>query len=56
MINKEELKKEAIKQLNDIAKIDDTETAHINADDVLCNLLSTLGYQDVIDAYMEVDK
>jgi len=34
----------------------DTEAAHSNADGVLCDLLKSLGYQDVVDEYMKVEK
>lgn len=34
----------------------DTEVNHIEADDLLCNLLVDLGYQEVVDAYDKIDK
>lgn len=34
----------------------DKEGAHIEADEVLCDLLIELGYQDVVDAWLKVDK
>jgi hypothetical protein len=34
----------------------DTEAAHSSADEVLCRLLSALGYQDVVDEWEKVDK
>jgi predicted GNAT family N-acyltransferase len=34
----------------------DTEKAHINADDLLCRLLIELGYKDVVDEYVEIEK
>lgn len=34
----------------------DTEAAHGSADEVLCRLLSALGYQDVVDEWEKVDK
>jgi len=34
----------------------DTEIAHCNADDYLCELLIGLGLQDVVDEYEKVDK
>lgn len=45
--------------LNDLAKLarsNDTEGAHIDADDILCELLLELGYNDVVEAYNLVDK
>lgn len=35
---------------------DDTEAAHSDADDVLCDLLISLGYQDVVDEWRAVHK
>ena len=35
---------------------DDTEAAHINADEIICKLLSALGYQDVVHEYDKVNK
>jgi hypothetical protein len=34
----------------------DTEAAHSNADGVLCELLKALGYGDVVDEYIQVEK
>lgn len=34
----------------------DIESAHANADQVLCDLLTELGYGDVIAEYDKVDK
>ena len=34
----------------------DTEMAHIDADDVLCELLKSLGYEDVVSEYQNVNK
>jgi hypothetical protein len=48
---------EIIKELNELSMYSgDTEMNHECADDVLCNLLIDLGYQDVVDAYNEIDK
>lgn len=35
---------------------DDTEDAHFEADEILCNLLEELGYGDVVAEYRKVDK
>jgi hypothetical protein len=35
---------------------DDPETAHINADGILCNLLRDLGYEDVVVAFIKIHK
>ena len=34
----------------------DTELAHGNADDILCEVLLKLGYADLIEKYKEVHK
>ena len=34
----------------------DTEAAHSNADKVLCDLLVSLGYKDVVEDYQRVEK
>jgi hypothetical protein len=47
---------EAIAKLKEAAKSVDTERAHVVADDVLCDLLTALGYEDVVAAWGKVDK
>jgi len=49
----EALTKAAIQLLNALNK-DDEEAAH--ADGILCNLLTRLGYKEVVDAYRKVPK
>lgn len=50
-------KEEAIKQLEEMSKrVGDTEMSHIEADEVLCELLCHLGYSEVVDAYNKIDK
>lgn len=49
-------KEEALAKLAECQKNDDTEMAHSDADDVLCALLETLGYGDVVAEYVKVDK
>ena len=34
----------------------DTEEAHVDADDALCELLKALGHQDVVELYEKVSK
>lgn len=46
----------AIEELEALAEMSDTEAAHIMADDVLCELLTALGYGDVVEAYANVGK
>ena len=47
---------EAVKRLLELQDSDDKECAHIYADEVLCDLLNTLGYQDVTREYEKIDK
>lgn len=49
-------REEAIEKLKHCQKSGDTECAHSDADDVLCELLVSLGYEDVIAEYALVDK
>lgn len=49
-------RQEAIDALKDEQQSGDTEIAHCSADDVLCDLLKSLGYQDVVDEYDKVKK
>ena len=51
-------REEAIKQLNELSSdySGDTEADHSTADNILCELLSSLGYQDVVDAWEKVNK
>jgi len=55
-VNNEELKANAIAELKEIQKSDDTEGAHCDADGVICGLLHDLGFKDVVDEYMKVEK
>ena len=49
-------REEAIERLEAEQQNDDTEMAHSNADDALCDLLTSLGYQDVVREYRKVHK
>ena len=49
-------REKAIERLKAEQQNDDTEMAHSNADNVLCDLLTALGYQDVVREYHKVDK
>lgn len=48
-------REEALVALESASKLD-TEEAHISADEVLCDLLKTLGYADVVNAWDKIDK
>jgi hypothetical protein len=49
-------REDALALLKEARNNDDTEHAHSVADDVLCDLLETLGYKDVVAAFHEVNK
>jgi hypothetical protein len=49
-------REEALKELAEIKQNKDTEEAHVDADDVLCQMLSDLGYEDVVMAYHQISK
>ena len=49
-------RKEAIDQLREIQEISDLKVAHRLADDVLCRVLHSLGYGDVVAEYNKVGK
>lgn len=49
-------KEKAIDILQMIQKSHDTEIAHIDADDILCQFLESLGYEDVVSEYQKIDK
>ena len=34
----------------------DTEVDHINADNILCDLLTELGYKEIVDKFNKIDK
>jgi hypothetical protein len=43
-------------RLHELTQSDDTEGAHGNADDILCEILSELGYDDIVETYNRVNK
>jgi hypothetical protein len=43
-------------RLVEIQKKHDTEKNHIEADNVLCDLLRELGYDEVVNEYREIEK
>ena len=49
-------REETIKRLREAAADFDTEAAHGIADDILCELLTSLGYGDVVEAWNKVEK
>lgn len=48
----EDIKFKLIEQTN----IGDTEISHSNADDLLCELLSVLGFNDIVEIYKKINK
>ena len=49
-------REQAIEKLREAQTTGDSEGAHSAADDVLCELLVSLGYKDVVDEWDKVDK
>ncbi len=45
-----------MKRMKEQISNDDTEIAHGNADDILCDMLIELGHGDLVDLYYEVSK
>ena len=45
-----------MKRLKEAQEDRDTESAHADADEVLCDLLEALGYKKVVEAYRKVSK
>lgn len=52
----EEQRKDFIEQLKKEASNQDHEVAHITADNILCEILNTLGYSDIVEAFNEIFK
>ncbi len=49
-------RKAAISRLKAHQESGDTESAHIRADEILCELLVALGYGDVVDEFQKISK
>jgi hypothetical protein len=49
-------KKEAIAKLKRLREIDDIEAVHGYADAILCSLLVSLGYSEVVDEWTKLPK
>lgn len=47
---------EKISQLKKLQQSGDTEIAHSKADDIICELLLELGYEEVVTEYHKIDK
>ena len=48
--------KHAKKILKELAESGDYEVAHAHADDLLCDVLRTMGHHSLVDAYEKVGK
>lgn len=46
----------AKEKMRSIEKDGDTESAHVDADALLCNILRGLGYGDAVDIFESIDK
>jgi hypothetical protein len=55
-VKKEEARLDAIRQLQECQNNRDIEAAHGDADDILCSLLKSLGFDDVVAEYEKVNK
>ncbi len=49
-------REEALDAMRAAAEPGDPEASHYAADGILCKLLISLGYQDVVDLWKDVDK
>lgn len=54
-MNKQELIRRAVERLSDVKDFD-TERAHSEADETLCDVLTSLGYEEIVEAWRKVDK
>jgi hypothetical protein len=52
----EKLQKEYIEKMNQFLESDDPESAHYNADRLLCELLEKIGYTELVKRYKSVPK
>jgi hypothetical protein len=50
------IKESVIAKLKEEQKNDDYEMAHCNADDLLCELLNKIGFQEVVDEFIKVGR
>lgn len=55
-MEKEVIIKEAIEKMKECVNNGDIEVAHLDADDILCDVLTQLGYKELVDLYKKVDK
>lgn len=53
---KEDIIKEAVEKMKECVNNSDTELAHLDADNILCDVLTQLGYKELVDLYEKVNK
>ena len=53
---KADIIKEAVEKMKECVNSGDTEVAHLDADAVLCDVLTQLGYKELVDLYEKVKK
>jgi len=49
-------KEEAVLALVELQDMTDIEKGHAKADEILCKLLDSLGYSDVVSEYVKISK
>lgn len=52
----EDLKEKYVIKMQEAINNNDEETGHMNCDDILCDLLNELGFNEIIDIYNMQDK
>jgi hypothetical protein len=50
------LKEKYLKDMQVVETLGDEEVAHCLADELLCNLLKELGYEDIVESFNKIDK
>ena len=55
-LKKEKFIKEQNDKLRELADNADTEAAHSEADDILCNILIEFGLDETVDLWKKIDK
>lgn len=53
---KADIIKEAVEKMKECVNNGDTEVAHLDADNILCDVLTQLGYKELVDLYEKVNK
>lgn len=51
---KADIIKEAVEKMKECVNNGDTEVAHLDADNILCDVLTQLGYKELVDLYEKV--